>query len=225
MTTGQNYDGPFFAHTGKTTNGADWQLLVDHLIAVGAGAEKRAQSVDLYRQPASPSFETPTKIAGWLHDLGKYRPEFQDHLFGRPVCRDRTYHKQAGASKAALLDYIPAAFAIAGHHGGMPARADLQGAVRGANGRVVVEQVWEIACRENPALSSLASCDAPLTKVIDIDFASRIVLSCLVDADWEDTSSFQRSLDGLTAEPLPPTLAPERSLERMALSRLRWRAD
>ena len=154
-------DGPFFAHTGRTTNGADWQLLVDHLIAVGAGAVQRSRSIDSYRKCASLSFEVQTKIAGWLHDLGKYRPEFQDYLFDRPVPRDRTYHKQAGASKAALLGYIPAAFAIAGHHGGMPAKADLQDAVLGANGRVVMEQVWEIACRENPALAQ--SCNVRCT--------------------------------------------------------------
>jgi CRISPR-associated endonuclease/helicase Cas3 len=215
MTGEYKHTGPFFAHTGRTTNGTDWQVLVDHLRAVAAGAHRRSRLVDSFRNSSSIAFETQGQLAGWLHDLGKYRPEFQNYLFNRPVPRDRTYHKQAGAAKAALHGYIPAAFAIAGHHGGMTSKADLQDAVRGPNGRAVVEQVWKIACYENPELKGLAKCNAPLTRGIDIDFASRIVLSCLVDADWEDTSNFQRSLEGLPTDAPSPALELDQLLERL----------
>lgn len=215
MTAEYKHAGPFFAHTGKTTNGTDWQVLVDHLRAVANGAHRRSRLVDSFRNSNSIAFETQGELAGWLHDLGKYRPEFQDYLFNRPVPRDRTYHKQAGAAKAVLLGYIPAAFAIAGHHGGMTSKADLQDALRGANGRPVMEQVWEIACDENPALNGVAKCNTSLTNEIDIDFASRIVLSCLVDADWEDTANFYRSLEGLPTEAPSPPLEPQKLLERL----------
>jgi CRISPR-associated endonuclease/helicase Cas3 len=215
MTATHKCNRSFFAHTGKTTNGMDWQVLVEHLRGVGAGAFQRARLVDSFCKSTSFGFAPQAMFAGWLHDLGKYRPEFQDYLFGRPVPRDRTYHKQAGASKLALLGYVPAAFAIAGHHGGMTSKADLQDAVMSADGRVVMEQVWEIACSENPALASITACDAQITREIDIDFASRIVLSCLVDADWEDTSNFHRSLGGLSAEPSPLAFEVDRLLTQL----------
>lgn len=196
----------FYAHTGNHRDGSDWHSLATHLIAVGDGSAARACHVNHFRRHSMFDFQKAARLAGWLHDLGKYRSEFQDHLFRRPVVRERTYHKQAGAAKAALLGYNPTAFAIAGHHGGMPSKADLKGAVLGDNGQVVAEQVWKIACQENSALSSLAACQSPLNAAIDIDFTSRIILSCLVDADWEDTSNFHRSLNGLAPDPSPSLL-------------------
>ena len=115
----------YFAHTGNTKTGADWQPLIDHLLAVGGGASEHAKAIDAYRSLQS-KLESQALISGWLHDLGKYRAEFQDYLFRRPVEPEKRYHKQAGAAKAVQYEYISVAFAIAGHHGGLPNQADLQ---------------------------------------------------------------------------------------------------
>ncbi len=109
-----------FAHTGVSEDGSDWQLLSDHLKEVANGARRRVESNRCGDEKST--WCRAAEIAGWLHDLGKYRPDFQDYLFGRPVEKEKRYHKQAGAAKAAQLDYNAVAFAIAGHHGGMPQR-------------------------------------------------------------------------------------------------------
>jgi CRISPR-associated endonuclease/helicase Cas3 len=82
----------FFAHSGKCDNKGDWQLLAIHLRAVASGARQRAQ--DAY--PNAASLHSAAYIAGLLHDLGKYRDEFQQYLCGVLKKGDpRTYHKQA----------------------------------------------------------------------------------------------------------------------------------
>lgn len=198
----------FFAHTGNTKNGADWQPLIEHLLAVGVGASEHAKAIDAYRSLQS-KFESQSLISGWLHDLGKYRAEFQDYLFSRPVEPEKRYHKQAGASKAVQYDYFSVAFAIAGHHGGLPTQADLKTAVVGPSGSGVCKDIWEIACRENAALTSLSANNTPATDRNDIEFQSRILLSCLVDADWRDTENYRRVINCQPIEPRMPALSVE----------------
>lgn len=54
---------------------------------------------------------------GMLHDIGKYSAAFQRRINGSP---ERADHSTAGAYEAAALRDVPAAFCIAGHHGGLP---------------------------------------------------------------------------------------------------------
>lgn len=54
---------------------------------------------------------------GILHDIGKYSMAFQRRIRGNA---ERTDHSTAGALEAAALGDVPAAFCIAGHHGGLP---------------------------------------------------------------------------------------------------------
>ena len=53
---------------------------------------------------------------GLLHDIGKCTPEFQARLHGGAIVD----HSTAGAKLAFSRRNLPAALAIAGHHGGIP---------------------------------------------------------------------------------------------------------
>src|SRR5690606_28905006 len=80
-------------------------------------------------RPDDAGFAEAAHAAGLLHDLGKYRPEFQELLRGLRCRGESTWHKQTGAAQAALLKRTDAAFAIAGHHGGLPDQTELRALV------------------------------------------------------------------------------------------------
>src|SRR5216683_1424571 len=71
----------FFAHSTAAQDKRDWEPLRDHLQAVADGAAQRAQKFG-----AGPV----AHIAGLLHDLGKYRDEFQRRLAGSTEAVDHS---------------------------------------------------------------------------------------------------------------------------------------
>ena len=96
-------------------SGDDWSeahALIDHLQAVSAMAGQRSAASDLIEL---------AKVAGLWHDLGKYRPAFQRYIRGERGLEKS--HKLAGAALAlrtgTRIGKI-VAFALAGHHGGLP---------------------------------------------------------------------------------------------------------
>ena len=56
------------------------------------------------------------QFAGWLHDIGKYSQKFQLRLQGGA----RVDHSTAGAQEALVRHHLHTAFAVAGHHSGLP---------------------------------------------------------------------------------------------------------
>src|SRR5262249_40064558 len=123
--------------------------------------------------------------AGLLHDLGKFRAEFQRYIRSLPVPKDKTYHKQAGAARAADAGHGPVAFAIAGHHGGMPDKVELVNWVKhGDSARPVAQAVWPDAVAECPELAHLGLTAPSLVDALQADLFTRLLFSCLVDADW-----------------------------------------
>ncbi len=191
----------FFAHThdSQPQPGSKWQRLAVHLRNVAELAKQNAVGVS----QSDNTLAASAWMAGLLHDLGKYRPKFQQMLLGVPVQKERTYHKQAGAAKACEFGDIPVAFAIAGHHGGLPNKADVEASIISANGRPVAKQVWSDACREIPELQALQPCKSPFADKLSADLLTRLIFSCLVDADWTDTGAHERQANGLPAEPPP----------------------
>ena len=193
----------FFAHTGRDENQGDWQPLREHLINVSSIAGEMMRVA--FRNT---ELEKWSVTAGLLHDLGKYRTEFQQMLLGLNPPRQKTYHKQAGAAKSSLLQNVPVAFAIAGHHGGIPNKAELESAIKSENGLAVANKVWTIAESEIPELSKLTPVSPQLRAQLlkndlHADLITRIIFSCLVDADWKDTGRYDRNVRGLPPEPLP----------------------
>jgi CRISPR-associated endonuclease/helicase Cas3 len=194
---------PFYAHSGRKADYSDWQLLADHLRRVARLARARAGRAS----PGDASLALAADAAGLLHDLGKFRPEFQRYIRNLPVPREKTYHKQAGAAVAADARHWPLAFAIAGHHGGVPDSADLrQTLAHGDAARPVARAVWPDAVADCPELARLTLEVPAPPDALAADLFTRLLFSCLVDADWSDTADHARSTRGEPPEPPPPPL-------------------
>jgi CRISPR-associated endonuclease/helicase Cas3 len=160
-----------------------------------------------------PRLAEAAELTGLLHDLGKYRGGFQDHLGGLPVPAGDRYHKEAGAAKAAELKLLPAAFASEGHHGGLSNRARLRDAIAGVAGSTVAKEVWAVATADCPALASTTATLPAGVVGLRFDLLTRILFSCLVDADWSDTAEHERICHGRPPDPVPPPLEPAGRLE------------
>jgi CRISPR-associated endonuclease/helicase Cas3 len=192
----------YYAHSSPKGNPPPdgWQPLRDHLQGVADLAEKRAVGTGVSDLPNA------AKAAGWLHDLGKYRHPFQEFIRGRTPAGSKQ-HKEAGAAWAARCQNLPLTFAILGHHGGMPDRDEAMTAVRGPDGIGVVRQVEAHANSECPELTGLGVPKRGEASA-ETDLFARLLLSCLVDADWSDTGEHERVVKGWPAYPVPPELEP-----------------
>ena len=143
------------------------------------------------------------RLAGLSHDLGKYSMEFQRRLAGGP----KVDHATAGAFACWRMGQPLAAFAAAGHHGGLPdggtqgdspdAGTFLGRMKRAERGMLPDCSPWT----EEIALPSPAPppCGA---EPLSLMFFTRMLFSCLTDADFLDTEAF---MDG---SPRPEHPAP-----------------
>src|SRR5277367_3042707 len=111
-----------YAHSTATPDGSDWQPLRDHLKQTALRAKMFGSKFGAAKSAA---------LAGWLHDLGKYSEPYQAYIAGRgPGGVD---HSTAGAQQVLKLGLKGKdrgmaeliAYAIAGHHAGLP---DMTGA-------------------------------------------------------------------------------------------------
>lgn len=197
--------GEYYAHSGPTrsedpSDRRGWQLLRDHLRGVARLARRFAEEA----RPGDVAFSQGAQVAGLLHDLGKYRREFQDLLRGLRCKGESTRHKQFGAAHAAALRRIDLAFAILGHHGGLPNHADLAESVTGA--RELLPSLWSIAVSDCPEVSTPISEWEKSVSRLGADLSIRLLFSCLVDADWLDTSAHEAACTGRLSWQAPPDL-------------------
>jgi CRISPR-associated endonuclease/helicase Cas3 len=175
------------------------------LAGVASLAKRLAELTGVHDLPAA------AEAAGWLHDLGKYRREFQDFIRGIPP-RGSKQHKEAGAAWAAKAGDVPVTFAILGHHHGIPDKDNAAKAVKGPDGLAVVSDVERLGTAECPELVSLQLVRRGEASA-SMELFSRVLLSCLVDADWADTGDHDRRMRGWPRFPAPPPLNP---LDRLA---------
>ncbi|MBP3956881.1 CRISPR-associated helicase Cas3' [Gemmata sp. G18] len=208
----------YFAHSARDDTGAldleSFQFLAQHLHAVAEGAARRATLA----RPERTDFAAAARLAGLLHDLGKYRPEFQLYIRDDPRYlkgNSLTRHKEAGAAVAFDRGHKAVAFAIAGHHGGIPDGTECLGAVSGPNGRVVAASLRATATRDCPELGAPVPIPPQLPNGLAWDLFTRVTFSCLVDADWSDTGAHEREVKNWPAEPDPPALEPGERLARV----------
>ncbi|NDC75403.1 CRISPR-associated endonuclease Cas3'', partial [bacterium] len=110
----------YYAHTAEDSQGKRlpescgvWQPLSAHLRNV-------AELAATFAAPFGASSEA--HLAGMLHDLGKYSARFQARL--RDPSIHGINHWSMGTLAAVQQKHLPGAFAIEGHHTGMPAFAD-----------------------------------------------------------------------------------------------------
>ncbi len=180
---------PLYAHTTDDPTGAGWEPLSAHLNAVATTAERFAKAF-----AAAPA----GRAMGLCHDLGKAAPAFQTYLKGTGPSPD---HSAAGAVFAVdrygpLLGRV-LAFGIAGHHAGLANGRRIGGGVTPLTERLAAAAVPEGAARlaPCPSLSEVAAA-GPLQGAPSGDpgfafaFFTRMLFSCLVDADYRETERF-----------------------------------
>lgn len=131
---------------------------------------------------------------GLLHDIGKYSQEFQKYIRGNGSSPD---HSTAGCQECKRNMF--SAFCIAGHHAGLPdlgtpgdtsSTPTLQGRVKK---KVKDYQAFREEISVPVAASSIPPKHAMGNDGFDACFFTRMLYSCLVDADFLDTEAFMKS--------------------------------
>ena len=130
------------------------------------------------------------KLAGKLHDIGKYSREFQHRLEGGP----KVDHSTAGGKEAFQLRQIEAAFAVMGHHGGLPDYGGKNdtGDTSTLYGRQQKKVPDYSAWKQEIALSPASRPSHIPPDNLSEAFYIRLLYSCLVDADYLDTEQFMQ---------------------------------
>ena len=141
-------------------------------------------------------------LAAWLHDIGKFSKEFQHRILdGGPKVDHSTagayeaFSAGRGAGVASLLAYC-----IAGHHGGLPdgghrgddvSKGTLYAKLSRAENHLIPDYSdWSsdtLQFPPNPPLSMIGSAQ---DQKFTLSFFTRMLFSCLVDADYLCTERF-----------------------------------
>lgn len=189
----------FFAHSVAGANVSEWQPLAEHLRNVGELARDFA---------ATFNGGAVAQTSGLLHDLGKYTNEFQEKLHGN---LQRVDHSTWGAIIAAqrfgALGQL-LAYGIAGHHAGLAnGMGDGERTVLADRLQLVLPMLndtWqhEIQLPEKLELPvgfktyGNSREQAKERKGFQLAFLTRMLFSCLVDADFLDTERFYNRAEG-----------------------------
>ena len=166
--------------------------------------EHSESTADLCREFSVDGFKTICYIAGLLHDVGKYLPDFQRKiLYGlnlpveHSICGAKAAIEKYGGEKSPLA--ILLALCIAGHHSGIPAcgahseTADnpslfarlkrTTGSFEAYKNELIVPEYTQ-----NELLSLISrECSSNAEALECFAFLVRYCFSCLVDADITDT--------------------------------------
>ena len=186
---------PHYAHTATKPDGtpdpdeSKWQPLAVHLRNVAELAAK-------FAAPFGASEEA--RLAGLLHDLGKYRDEFQSYLRGELSSSSETQHAIFGAAWAAdenRPQLFASKLAIAGHHAGLHNQCDIEGMCVKPSLRIP-ECLAVLIARLESELGLLPTLPTPPSWIRDehsAEFYTRLLFSCVVDADRLDTAHWPDS--------------------------------
>ncbi len=201
------YQNAYFAHSGKSEDGSDWQTLPGHLEGTARLAEAAGEPLGLAQC---------AHLAAALHDFGKHDPAFQRRLRGEGGAVD---HSTAGASllldRAGPMRLVAEvlAYAILGHHAGLP---DANGAESSLTRRIeafrprnpIAPEILAAAQVDlAPALAEIRTRMRRESAGFDVSVAGRMVFSCLVDADFKDTEAYYDQLEGRRLDRDWPELA------------------
>lgn len=201
----------YYAHSLSEHDKKNWQVLSDHLSQVADLAGGFGEPIGIARA---------CHLAGLLHDLGKYTPEFQARLDGSKVPAE---HAIDGAFHVMNLSQTPddkmvtelVAYAIAGHHAGLAdminmntPNGTLSERLRNYLG-ISLSPIWsnEIKPDANCLLPKFDWHKVDKTEkngtsklAFQFSILGRMIFSCLVDADFKDTEAFYKHAEGLKAD-------------------------
>ena len=132
------------------------------------------------------------ELAGLAHDLGKYSDSFQNRLLHHGPKVD---HATAGAFECLKLGQPYAAFAVAGHHSGLPDGGSQTDSPESSSFFGRMNRALQGRLPEYAAWQSELTLPAPplpdaLEPQMEGMFFTRMLFSCLVDADYSDTAEF-----------------------------------
>ena len=134
------------------------------------------------------------RTTGLIHDFGKYQPAFQKYLIegGR---RGSVPHASWGAGFSKKYNQVEAAFAIDGHHKGLPDKGDLKSDLYEFDDpeHLVFDSIRTEFFKELPINEAdLIYSDTGL-RGTDKELFIRMLFSALTDADWLDTERHFKS--------------------------------
>ena len=183
--------GRFFAHSTQNQDQSDWQSLQEHLSQVAELAGRFAEQFG-----SRPLGHT----AGLLHDVGKYCQPFQQKLQGQPLRVDHsTRGAQIAASRYGALGQL-LAYGIAGHHAGLANGGESEGERTPLQCRLKTGDLPTLAPRWEQEISLPLKLALPAFRThsaargnFQLSFLTRMIFSCLVDADFLDTERFYQS--------------------------------
>ena len=172
----------YYAHVSE--DGLRRQTVAEHLN--GTAALCRAFA-------AAFGAEADGALAGLAHDLGKCTDGFQKRLLENG---DRVDHAAAGAVACAARGQLYAAACVAGHHVGLRDMGNLKmdrpgdATCYGRLKKGIQERYLERCGDSGVALPAAIRSSAPEGDRLRASFWTRMLYSCLVDADFLDTEVF-----------------------------------
>ena len=195
----------YYAHSAQDKLGnllpyEHWQTLQSHLVNVGEMAAEFAQVFGAQEIACQ---------TGKLHDLGKYSEAFDRRLHGGPSVDHATAGAKIAVERWGNVIGKLMAFCIAGHHAGLA-----NGNGEGDNRRTLKQRLALQFGADIPALDNLwqqeiklpQNLPAPPLKAdahhpfFSYAFFTRMLYSCLVDADYLDTEAFYLKLENKASE-------------------------
>ena len=195
----------YYAHSAQDELGnllpyEHWQTLQSHSVNVGEMAAEFARVFGAQEI----AYQT-----GKLHDLGKYSEPFNQRLHGGPSVDHATAGAKIAVERWGNVIGKLMAFCIAGHHAGLA-----NGNGEGDNRRTLKQRLALQFGADIPALDNLwqqeiklpQNLSAPPLKAdahhpfFSYAFFTRMLYSCLVDADYLDTEAFYSNLENKAVE-------------------------
>lgn len=193
----------FYGHSLLGKNECDWEPLEDHLNLVAEYAE---------RFSAKMNAADWGRILGYWHDLGKYDERFQDYLLSENGFLThleevtKINHSTFGGQHAIEqftgrelpFGYL-LAYCILGHHAGLPDYHDtnpdlerassLSARLNQMDAKISLEHIPERVHQKTDLNLPNLNYD-PQRLVFQLSFWTRMIFSCLVDADFLATEQF-----------------------------------